>query len=223
MRSASARMKVDWTTIPARATFLKYGRIDLGRRADDQGFGHLAGDSPDFLMLPVADDDDPEAFRVELPGLGLDVLDHGAGRVDEFDAGSPDLLQPGGRDAVALDDENAVPGQAVIFDRRKAAAFQPGQDDLVMDDLSQEVDLRLRALDPKLLDDLDRPVDPAAESDIRRDVDDGRGFFYFPFSRIFLKFLADRSKRSQREYITDELPESKEVSWLCFRPSPFLQ
>jgi hypothetical protein len=89
-------------------------------------------------MPPVADDDDPVTVAEKLPGPGLDVLDHRTGRIDEFDARGPDLLESGGGDAVALDDQQAAAGSAVVLDGPETAPLQPGQNDLVVDDFAEQ-------------------------------------------------------------------------------------
>jgi len=174
-------------------------RIHLGGGADDKGVLDLAGDSADFLMPSVADDDQSAAVPGKFSGLGMDVLDHRAGRIDEFDSRSPDFILEGGREAVALDDQKAVFGLSIIVDGPKTASFQPGKNDFVVDDFSQKIDLCFWALDPQIFDDFDRAVDAAAKTGKRRDIDRRgrpsssffflwtRNLFYGPFSKSFLK------------------------------------
>ena len=124
--------------------------------------GRLADRALDLLVVGMADQHDLVVARCEAPGLGVDLGDQRAGRVDHVEPALERVATDRRGDAVGGEDHRRSGRDLVdVVDEHRAARLQLADDVGVVDDLLAHIH-RGAALLQRALDDLDRPRHPGA-------------------------------------------------------------
>ena len=136
----------------------------VGGLDEDHLVGGFAHGADDLVVAFVADQDDGVAFPGVLDGFEVDLGHERAGGVDGAELAAPGLVADLGRDAVGAVEERGALGDFVErLDEDGAAAPEPLDDELVVDDLVIDVERRAEEIE-RPLQALDRHVDPRAEA-----------------------------------------------------------